>query len=707
MSAARHALLLLLLLLAACASENPAPVIIAPLRKDAPPRTVVKIYEGALQGEWQDHGWAPRAPPKEGHAQVVMTHFGGWILTFRKLRGSYGGVVFRFRAPAAWGDFLDVRVDSETADIFPRVPVGPRHRRALEQGWTEVFVPMAELNPTFARFDRVIIRARTLIPEPGVVELDNIGLTEADPLRLALAESLLSTPGLPAVFSVDCDAPGTPISPLIYGIAYSPRQELATKENWKVEPTARRWGGNSSSRYNWELGNAWNASADYYFENLDFTKRAESAWEAYLDANRAHRVKSAITLPMIGWVAKDTTSVGFPVKELGAQQDVDPYNANAGNGLNARGHPIASGPPTFTSIAATPEFIAQWVRSVLKAEGQNRSVEMYILDNEPALWHDTHRDVHPNPVTYDELVERTIRYGSAVRAADPQALIAGPAEWGFTGYLYSAADAVAGFNSKPDRLAHGDQPLIEWYLHQLAEHEKKTGVKVLDVLDLHYYPQAKGVGVGAEGLVDDATNALRIRSTRSLWDPRYLDESWIHEPVQLIPRMKGWVARNYPGLKLSIGEYNFGAERHMSGGLALAEALGRFGQLGLYSAFYWTYPPEGSPAFWAFRAYRDFDGKGAAFEQVSLPTEAARDASAFAARSPDGRRITVLLLNFSPTETLEANVSLKGCPLPDTQRLFTFVGNSDGFSEQKGTLSKARLPPYSITVMELAMPRKK
>ena len=52
---------------------------------------------------------------------------------------------------------------------------------------------------------------------------------------------------------------------------------------------------------------------------------------------------------------------------------------------------------------------------------------------------------------------------------------------------------------------------------------------------------------------------------------------------------------------------------HMSGGLAIAEALGRFGQQGLTSAFYWSKVPYNSPGFHAFRAYRNFDGKGARF----------------------------------------------------------------------------------------------
>jgi hypothetical protein len=295
----------------------------------------------------------------------------------------------------------------------------------------------------------------------------------------------------------------------------------------------------------------------------------------------------------------------------------------------------------------------------------------------------------------------------AIRKADPDALIAGPAEWGWPGYFFSAADATAGFNAKPDRRAHDDLPFIEWYLRKLREHEKKTGVKVLDVLDLHYYPQAKGLGVGTEGKTDPDTNALRLRATRSLWDPRYLDESYVKESVRLLPRMQEWVDSNYPGLKLSIGEYNFGAEKHMSGGLALAEALGRFGQHGVYSAFYWTYPPENSPAFFAFRAFRNFDGRGAHFQDVSLPTEAPRDLSLFASRSMDGKTVTLVLLNFSATDTFEAAVNLKGCALPASHRVFTYTGDPRGFLAREVPLGRAyRAPPASMTVVEVQLGKK-
>ena len=82
------------------------------------------------------------------------------------------------------------------------------------------------------------------------------------------------------------------------------------------------------------------------------------------------------------------------------------------------------------------------------------------------LWNTTHRDVHPEPATYDELLERTIAYGSAVRQAVPEAVIAGPAEWGWTNYFNSAADVAPGGNKK-DRKAHGNVPLLPWYLTKL------------------------------------------------------------------------------------------------------------------------------------------------------------------------------------------------------------------------------------------------
>ncbi|MBL0222516.1 MAG: hypothetical protein IPQ17_07215 [Xanthomonadales bacterium] len=51
-----------------------------------------------------------------------------------------------------------------------------------------------------------------------------------------------------------------------------------------------------------------------------------------------------------------------------------------------------------------------------------------------------HRDVHPAPLTYDEIWQRTVTYASAIKAQDPAAKILGPVTWGYCDLFGSAAD---------------------------------------------------------------------------------------------------------------------------------------------------------------------------------------------------------------------------------------------------------------------------
>ena len=689
----------------AAAPKDVKPDAVAPVD----PSASVIIYDGGLKPGWKDIGWAPRELPKSAPARLRMFNYGGWILYQPKLAGAYGALSFRFTAPEAYGEFLDVRLDAPGAAVFPHVRISPEFIVKKDREWAEVVVPMEVLNPRNDPFDRLVMRASKDVGRDWVL-FDKVALVPLAPdiaaARAAGGGRAGRGAGKESKMIIDCAAPSRPISPLIYGIALDGNKETTDTHQWKLGATIRRWGGNPTSRYNWKLGRAWNTGNDWYFRNVQLGFGADD----FLESNRKNNVQSALTLPLLGWVAKDTSSVGFPVSAFGPQQAVDETEPAGGNGVRRDGTPLPPGAPATTSVQAPPEFISDWVRSLREADskrGGARGVNMYILDNEPALWSSTHRDVHPEPLTYDELLKRTIDYGTVVRRADPEAVIAGPAEWGWTNYFWSAADFAPGRPPYTDRRAHGDVALIPWYLRELRDYEKKTGVRVLDVVDVHFYPQSN-VGLGLEGATDAETNARRIRSTRALWDPSYKDESWIGEPIQLIPRVKQWIAENYPGRGMSIGEYNFGAMKHMSGGLAQAEALGRFGQQGLTSAFFWQYPAENSPTFWAFRAYRDFDGKGGRFQDVSLPTTAAEGTSLFASRDASGKKLVAILLNFDPEQAAQAQLEFKGCGTLNAVRVLGYSGAPGGFTEQ-ATGTKAdqalsqRLPPYSITVLDLTV----
>jgi glycosyl hydrolase family 44 len=503
--------------------------------------------------------------------------------------------------------------------------------------------------------------------------------------------------------AVTCKHPGQAVSPTIFGIAWADTDK-------DIGATAHRWGGNTTSRYNWKLGNAWSTANDWFWENVEI-----DSWEKFVGKAADKGGLAAITVPMLGWVAKDTTSCAFPTSKFPHQEKTDEHRPACGNGKKPDGKtPIPPEPdPSRWNAKMTPEEVGQWVakiRAADKARGK-RVVYEYILDNEPGLWDSTHRDVHPEPMTYDELLEKTIAYGTAVRKADPEAIIAGPAEWGWPNYFYSGLDMKVGHTKKPDRKAHGDEPILGWYLKKLAEHEKKTGVRILDVLDVHIYPQGDNVqgpdeeGGDGAGKTDRATNDLRFRTTRSLWDREYKDESWIDDAVYLIPRMKDLIAQNYPGRGVQIGEYNFGAEQHVAGAVALAEALGRFALYGLSHAFYWTFPKKPKPAYWAFRAYRNYDGAGGHFLDRIVPSSAPSGTSLYASRDEAGKKWVLVAINFSADRPFDASIGLDGCTGPKDVKSFVYTGSESGFTngevKLEGTSLKGKLPPYSITVIEL------
>ena len=671
-------LAVLFVLLAGCPHREPPERPASP-QALATTRTIAEhVYDGALAPGWEDAGWSPR-DVGHGPAKIDFSGEGGWMLVKPSLHGRFGGLVFRVKEPPGEAEMLEVRLDTRDKALFPRIMIRADQKADVGDGWEEVFVSMDELDPEALPFDRIVFRAFRQVSSARVA-IDQVGFVPASGDGGATASAR-------AKMRVDCSAHGKSISPLIYGIAWGARTK---PEDLALGATTRRWGGNATSRYNWQLGNAWNTANDWFFENVEVKSAT-----AFFDENDAHHMASALTIPMLGWVAKDTTSSGFPVSVYGPQQRTDDWRKDAGNGVRRDGKPIEPGPPDRTSVPAPPEFVGKWIDSVKKR------VDIVFLDNEPMLWDSTHRDVHPQPVGYDELLDRSIRYATAVRKADPNARIAGPAAWGWPAYGFSGKDAKAGFRLKPDRRAHGDTPLVPWWIAKMKAASDKSGTRLLDLLDLHFYPAADKVYSGAD---DPKTAALRIRQTRGLWDRSYVDESWIGEAVYLLPRMHEWIDANWPGLGLVIGEWNFGGEGHMSGGLATAEALGRFGTNGVTAAYYWTVPPANSPSSFAFRAYRDFDGKGGRFEDYWIPTTAALQTSIFASRDKSGKHVVLVVLNFSPDAAVAADIDVSSCGDVQAPAVWTYSGGAafaSGSGAAKGGALETTLPPYSITVVDL------
>src|SRR5262249_33723172 len=150
---------------------------------------------------------------------------------------------------------------------------------------------------------------------------------------------------------------------------------------------------------------------------------------------------------------------------------------------------------------------------------------------------------------------------------------------------------------------------------------------------------------------DVPTQLLRNRSTRGLWDPNYLNESYINDFVQLIPRMHSLVNAHYPGIKIGLTEYNWGGDHLMNGATAQADVLGILGGEGADIGIRWdTGGPDASmPPYHAFKLYRNYDGIHSTFGDVSVQTTVPDPdtVSAFAARRSSDGALTVMVVNKS------------------------------------------------------------
>lgn len=463
---------------------------------------------------------------------------------------------------------------------------------------------------------------------------------------------------------VDAAADRHRIDPRVYGVNFATAAQLT-----QLNVPLNRSGGNTRTRYNWQQ-NAANHAHDWFYESLEHGPDVAGEEEDnFIRDTKAGGAQPMITIPMIGWVAKLGPNrqrlSSFSIAKYGPQQHADwQWFPDAGNGVRTDGTLITNNDPHDANTPVDSSFMAAWVQHLVTKWGSAGSggVRYYMLDNEPSIWHGTHRDVRPIAPTMDEMLEKIVDYGETVKSVDPGALVLAPEEWGWSGYLLSGYDQQYGsrtgqWSNLPDRTAHGGWDYLPWILARIHEHEQRSGRKLIDVFTVHYYPQ----GGEYSNDVSESMQLRRNRSTRSLWDPSYTDETWIADEVQLVPRLRSWVDRYDPLTPIGLTEYNWGAEGHMNGATAQADVLGILGREGMDMAALWVAPGTNTPMYNAIRMYRNYDGNLSTFGDVSVRATAPNpdEVAAFAAVRSADRALTIMLINkqLASTATVALNIA--------------------------------------------------
>jgi len=174
--------------------------------------------------------------------------------------------------------------------------------------------------------------------------------------------------------------------------------------------------------------------------------------------------------------------------------------------------------------------------------------------------------------------------------------------------------------------------------------------------------------------------------------------------------MKDWVATYYPGTKIGITEYNWGADNHINGATAQADILGIFGREGLDLATRWTVPDIGSPTFNAMKLMRNYDNNRSAFGDTSVSAVAPNPdlVSAFAAvRSADGA-LTVMVINKQLSAGAALTLALTNFPSTGKAQAWQLtsanvISRLSDITLAANTITNV-LPPQSITLFVIPAP---
>ncbi len=471
--------------------------------------------------------------------------------------------------------------------------------------------------------------------------------------------------------AVDASADHHAISPDIYG-----------RNDWTIDSTldkelgnpVTRRGGNAASRYNWQVDSS-NSGSDWYYlgGNGQTNVTPGASVDAFVSTNQANGGKSMLTVPMMPYINKTSTiNCSYPGSLYPNQQSWEPYNkapdgSQCGNGKDPGGNLITDTNISLNNIPNSPDFQKAWIQHLVSTHGtaSQGGVQLYDMDNEPSVWPYTHHDIHPNLVGFDELVNLTKNYGAMVKLVDPTAQLLGPSDYGWT--AYTTGIGAPG----DDATSHGGIGFAEYYLQQMKAFEQQHGYRLLNYFDEHYYDADANVSLSS---VDDpTTDTLRLRSTRSLWDPTYVDESWIAQPVQLIPRLRGWIAKDYPGTKLAISEYNWGDLGAINGALAEADVLGIFGREQLDLATLWSPPTSSQPGAYAFRMYLNYDGKGSRYGDTWIRSTSSDQSqlAVYGAQRSSDQALTLMIINKTSND-LTSSLSLAGANPTGNAQVYTY-----------------------------------
>jgi len=516
------------------------------------------------------------------------------------------------------------------------------------------------------------------------------------------------------------DSGRIPISPWIYGRnnslsldASKPVSDsLITLYKEAGVRSFRENGGNNATKYNWRRKLT---SAPDWYNNV---YGADWDYAATTLQNQLPGTQGVSAFQLLGWAAR-TDSANFGDWAYNQSQWWSGVKQNlAGDGvLNPAGgnQALTNGDPTKylqtwpadSTVAILPHWFGPGGLGL-----DSTRFRYWGMDNEPDGWSSTHDDVDSaltgHILTEEDYVQRWVAVAKAARRIFPGIRLVGPAfmsEWQW----YTWENSTITYKGKLYSSA-------EYLIKRLAEIQDSTGVRMLDVFDIHFYY--------ASANKYTLTRADWLQSHRILFDRTYSDpaangllakQSWQTDTTQqyILGRIQDWLNQYFgKGHGIGVGMTESAADTSLLNTASMAavwhaSVLGTLADNGgeLYTAWSWY------PGMWEVQ---NLYGRYAHPTKVTSVSTLDSLVSGYSSISTAGDSLLVILVNRDATNNHATTVNLTGFT-PTGNAVTLQLANLNGetfFSHTKnalntgtatvsGTSLSLTLPKMSITAVQL------
>ncbi len=500
---------------------------------------------------------------------------------------------------------------------------------------------------------------------------------------------------------VEADSGHKAISPYIYGKndgVYSNTSEasLTVMKDAGLR-MMRSNGGNNASKYNWSRHLT--SHPDWY-NNVYGTNWDDVALR--IQANLPE-CSGMFAFQLTGWAASNTNN---NFDDWGYNQSQ--YWEGIGQNLAGGGVPnVSSGDPNKYLMPwpadSTAGILPHWFGQNGLGLDSNR-FRYWNMDNEVEIWDGTHNDVYPTQPTAEEFLQKYVKVAVAVRQHFPGVKLVAPvspSEWQWYVWKGALIDYKGKSVSWP-----------EFFIWRLKEVQDSTGVRMLDVYDVHMY-----VGnVVPEQLVQqhriwfdttwDFVNSNGVRMADGYWNG---DE----KKQYFFERINRWLEEYFGpnhGIGLGATESAIMTESPNTNLSTIwyASMLGTFADHGVEVFTPWSWDVGQWEVLHLF-------AKKAHTTRVQSSSTLDSLVSAYTSISSQGDSMTVILVNRDLVNTQEVNLQINGFTMnTQVEKLeLSNLGSQETFisemnnalvqssAEMNGNELSLTLPSKSVTAIRL------